>query len=154
MNLRDLTLRRALFAPKRAERDLRDELQFHLERETRKLIDDGMTADEARMNAHARFGSITVTADERRDERGTAFVDNTMRDVAHAIRGFIRAPMASATLVLSVAIGLGLIGVLFTGLKMMLFHIDIVPAINEMFAIERPPARASKVDPMRSLRQE
>ena len=37
MNLRDLTLRvRALLLPNRAERDLDDELQFHIERETMK----------------------------------------------------------------------------------------------------------------------
>ena len=55
MNFRDLILRaRALFLPKRAERDLHDELQFHIELETRKLIDKGMTADEARIYPQAR----------------------------------------------------------------------------------------------------
>ena len=79
MNLRDLTLRvRALLFPNRAERDLADELQFHIERETRKLIEEGVSAGEARVQARARFGSVTVTADECRDERGTAFIDNTI----------------------------------------------------------------------------
>ena len=45
MNLRDLTLRaRALLLPNRAERDLDDELQFHIERETLKLIEQGVSA--------------------------------------------------------------------------------------------------------------
>jgi len=39
MRLRDLPLRlRALITPRRVERDLHDELSFHIERETRKLI--------------------------------------------------------------------------------------------------------------------
>ena len=63
---------RALLRPGRAERDLHDELAFHLERETRKLIDEGMTPSEARDAAQARFGSTTLAADECRDERGTA----------------------------------------------------------------------------------
>ena len=139
MNLRDLTLRaRALFAPKRAERDLRDELQFHIERETRKLIDDGMTADEARMKAHARFGSITVAADECRDERGTAFIDNTIGDLQYALRTFRRAPLAALTIVVTVAIGLGVVAVLFTVLNVLLFRTDSVPDITEIYAVERP----------------
>ena len=125
---------RALFAPKRAERDLRDELQFHIERETRKLIDDGMTADEARMKAHARFGSITVAADECRDERGTAFIDNTIGDLQYALRTFKRAPLAALTIVVTVAIGLGVVAVLFTVLNVLLFRTDSVPDITEIYS--------------------
>ena len=55
MNLRDLTLRaRALFAPTRAERDLHDELSFHIERETMKLIDLGLSPEDARAKAQAQ----------------------------------------------------------------------------------------------------
>ena len=40
MTLRDLRLRvRALFAPRRAELDLHDELSFHIEREAMKLME-------------------------------------------------------------------------------------------------------------------
>jgi predicted permease len=137
--LRDLRLRlRALFPPGRAERDLHDELAFHIERETKQLIEQGVPPGRARDAARARFGSVTVAADACRDERGTAFVDQTMRDVAYAVRAFIRAPLASVTMVMTVAIGLGLVGVLFTVLNMMLFRVDQVPDVNEMFAVERP----------------
>ena len=139
MNLRDLTLRaRALFLPNRAERDLHDELQFHIERETRKLIDEGMSPDDARVKARARFGSVTVTADECRDERGTAFIDNTIGDLHYALRTFRRAPLAALTIVVTVAIGLGVVAVLFTVLNVMLFRTDAVPDITEIYAVERP----------------
>ena len=46
MNLRDLTLRaRALLTPASVERDLHDELSFHIERETMKLIEQGLSPD-------------------------------------------------------------------------------------------------------------
>src|SRR4029453_16811412 len=139
MNLRDLTLRaRALLVPNRAERDLDDELQFHIERETRKLIEDGVSAEEARTQARARFGSVTVTADQCRDERGTAFIDNTVGDLQYALRTFRRAPLATLTIVITVAIGLGLVAVLFTVLNVLLFRIDSVPDITEIYAVERP----------------
>src|ERR1041385_8100563 len=115
MNLRDLILRaRAICAPNRTDRDLDEELQFHIERATRKLTDEGMSPEDARIAARARFGSVTVTADDCRDERGTAFIDNTIGDLQYAIRTFRRAPLAALTIVVTVAIGLGLVAVLFT----------------------------------------
>ena len=139
MNLRDLTLRaRALFAPNRAERDLHDELSFHIEREAMKLMDQGLPPEDARARAQAKFGSITVAADECRDERGTAFIDNTIGDLQYALRTFRRAPLASLTIVVTVAIGLGVVAVLFTVLNVLLFRTDSVPDITEIYAVQRP----------------
>src|SRR3712207_3162035 len=107
MRFSDLKLRlRALLARDRAERDLHDELSFHVERETRKWIDRGLPPDEARTRARARFGSTAVVADACRDQRGTGFVDDTIRDVRFAMRSFLRAPLAAFTIVGTVAIGL------------------------------------------------
>ena len=139
MNLRDLKLRaRALFAPKRAERDLHDELSFHIEREAMKLMEQGLPPDDARARAQAKFGSTTVAADECRDERGTAFIDNTIGDLHYALRTFRRAPLASLTIVVTVAIGLGVVAVLFTVLNVLLFRTDAVPDVTEIYAVERP----------------
>src|SRR5436190_21631957 len=127
MNLRDLKLRaRALFRPHRVEQELHAELEFHIESETQKLVGEGLTLAEARQRAQARFGSSTVAADECRDERGTAFIDNTIGDIHYALRTFKRAPLAAATIVVTVAIGLGIVAVLFTILNTMLFRIDNV----------------------------
>ena len=92
MTLHDLKLRaRALLRPGRAEQELEEELAFHIEREALKLIDEGMTPAEARRRAQARFGSTALAADRCRDERGTAVVDNTIRDVQYALRAFATA---------------------------------------------------------------
>jgi len=104
--------------PRRAERDLHDEVSFHIERETKKLIDEGMEPARARNTAKARFGSTTVAADACRDERGTAFIDNTIRDVQYAMRTFRRGPLAAITIVVTIAIGLGAVAVrLFAGIR-------------------------------------
>lgn len=138
MNLRDLKLRaRALLRPSHAEQDLRDELSFHLERETKKLIDEGLDPVTARQMAQSRFGSPALAADECRDERGTAFVDNTIGDIQYALRSFRRTPLASLTIVVTVAIGLGVVAVLFTVLNTMLFRVDQVPDVRAIYAVER-----------------
>ena len=54
MTLRDLQLRiRALFARRGVERELDEEIAFHLERETEKLVASGMSRPDA-MSGHAR----------------------------------------------------------------------------------------------------
>jgi putative ABC transport system permease protein len=139
MNLRDLRLRtRALFAPRRIERELDDELSFHIERETQKLMAEGMTGAEARAQALARFGPVPLSADRCRDARGTAFVDHTVRDIVSALRAFRRAPLVAFTIVSTVALGLSLVTVAFTLLNALLFRVDRVPDVHEMFAVERP----------------
>jgi predicted permease len=70
--------------------------------------------------------------------RGTAFVDNATRDVYYALRTFRRAPLAAIMIVVTVAIGLGVVAVLFTILNTFLFRVDTVPDITEMYAVERP----------------
>jgi hypothetical protein len=66
MRFRDLKLRlRALIAPGRIERDLHDELSFHIECEARRLIDRGMQPD------HARPVSLRCVLSGR-NERSTA----------------------------------------------------------------------------------
>ncbi len=141
MKLRDLRLRvRALLAPRRVERELADELDFHIERETEKLVASGLGLPEARQRARARCGSLTLAAEECRDARGTAFVDACARDVVYALRTFGRAPGVALTIVATVALGLGLAASLFTLFNRFAFREDAVRDPEELFAVVRPQA--------------
>ena len=111
---------RALIARPRRTR-LADELSFHLEKQTRKHVEQGLSETQARTTARARFGPVPLAADECRDARGTAFIDNTLRDVIYAIRGFQRAPLFTLTVVTTVALGLGLVAIAFTVLNTFCF---------------------------------
>jgi predicted permease len=65
-------------------------------------------------------------------------IQDTIRDVLHALRAFARAPVVAVTIVATVALGLGLVTVAFTILNALLFRVDAVPNIHEMFALDRP----------------
>jgi predicted permease len=139
MNLRDWRLRvRAILSPRATERDLEDELAFHVERETQKLIAEGASPAEARAAAQARFGSTLRAADHCRDVRRTGFVDDLVRDARFAVRSLKRAPLAALTIVGTVALGLGLVAVAFTLLNTLLFRVDSVPNVHEMVTLKRP----------------
>jgi predicted permease len=139
MTVHDLKLRlRGLIARRRSERELDEELVFHIERETQKLISQGATPGEARTRARARFGPVPLAADECRDARGTAFVDNCVRDILYALRTFRRAPLAALTIVMTVAVGLGLVAGVFTLFNIAMFRVDAVRNPGELFGVERP----------------
>ena len=138
MNLTDLLLRlRALLSPRRVERDLDEELAFHIERETQKHIAAGLSAVDARSRARARFGPVPLAADQCRDARGIAFVDDLAHDILYAFRTFRRAPLTAVTIVATVALGLGLITVVFTFYDRFFLHVDAVRNPGELFAVER-----------------
>jgi predicted permease len=139
MNLRDLFLRlRAMVAPRRVERELDEELAFHLERETQKHIAAGLSPQDARTTARARFGSVALAADQCRDERGTGLIDDLARDMRYAFRTFRRAPLAALTIVATIAIGLGIVAAVFTFFNAFFFRVDVVHNPDELFAVVRP----------------
>jgi predicted permease len=102
------------------------------------------------MRARARFGSMTVAADECRDARGTAFFDNLIRDILYAWRSFRRAPLVALTIVTTVGLGLGLVAVVFTILNAFIFRMDDVRNPEELYAVERP--RPGDEEPRRFTR--
>jgi predicted permease len=137
LNLRDLFLRvRALLIPNRVERELDEELAFHIARETQKHIAAGLSPIEARTRAIARFGPVPLAADQCRDARGTAVIDDLTRDIVYAFRTFRRAPVAALTIVATVALGLGLVAVVFTVYTLFFLRVDAVRSPGELFAVE------------------
>jgi predicted permease len=138
MTLRDLLLRvRALATPRRVERELDDELAFHIEREMQKHLADGLNPADARARALARFGPVPLIADQCRDNRGTAFIDALARDVLYAFRTFRRAPLAALTIVATVGLGLGMVSVVFTMYSTIYLRTDAVRSPDELFAVKR-----------------
>ena len=138
MTLRDLFLRlRALAAPRRVERELDEELVFHIERETQKEIAAGLSPAEARIRATARFGPMPLAAEQCRDARGIRFVDTLARDVSYSVRTFRRAPLAALTIVATIALGLGLVAAVFTWYSLIFLRVDAVHNPSELFEVIR-----------------
>jgi predicted permease len=131
------------------ERELDEDLAFHIERETRKHIAAGLSRRDARARAVARFGPVPLAADQCRDARGIGVVDDLRRDVRYAFRTFGRAPLAALTIVATVAVGLGLVAVVFTVFNMFFLRVDAVRNPGELFAVE---ARAGRDDAEERIR--
>jgi hypothetical protein len=89
----------ALFRGRRLDRELDDELTFHLEMEAAERRRRGMPEAEARRTARADFGGLERTREECREARGTALLHDLGRDLAFGLRLARREAAATAVLV-------------------------------------------------------
>jgi hypothetical protein len=79
--MRGLLLRlRGLLSRRAVDEELDDELRLHLELETEKGLRHGLSPEEARRQAHVRFGAVERFREETRSARGLAVVDGLARD--------------------------------------------------------------------------
>src|SRR3954470_9155397 len=98
-SIRSLSRRRA------ADRETAEEIAFHLDRQTRKYIDAGLSPFEAHARALRDFGG-TQWRDATADVRAGSALDSLGPDVRHAMRSLARSPSFTLAAMLTTAIGI------------------------------------------------
>jgi putative ABC transport system permease protein len=102
-------LRRLLhvFRPRALEREMDDEMRFHVEMEAADLVERGAAPEEARHRALLSFGGVERFKDEGRDARGVGPLEDFARDLRYGARSLRRRPGFAMVVVLTLAIGIG-----------------------------------------------
>jgi predicted permease len=102
-------LRRLLAAVRRnkAERDLDDEVRFHLQSLADEFEAKGLDANAARQAARRAFGGVEQTKEVYRDRRGLPLVDGALGDLRHTARSLLRSPGFTAIVVATIALAIG-----------------------------------------------
>ncbi len=98
---------RSLFHRGSVEREMDEEMLFHLDMEIRKLRARGLDANTARTEALKSFGGVDKYKEEGRDARGLTLFETISQDVRYALRGLRRNPGYAAAALVTLALGIG-----------------------------------------------
>ena len=118
---------RSILRRRRVERELDEELQFHLEQKTEEGIADGLPPDEARYRAMRAMGGLEQRKEEMRDMRRVHWLTDFLDDVPYAIRSLRRTPGLAAFVVITIALGIGMTSTPFSMLDALIFRPYPVP---------------------------
>jgi predicted permease len=109
--------------------DLDDEIRGHLALSIRERVERGEDPEAARLAALKEFGNVTLTRDAMRSvwrPRGFDALADLVRDLRFAVRGLMRVKGLAATVIVTLALGIGANAAIFSVVRAVLLR----PLVN------------------------
>ena len=139
---------KSIFRRGRAERELDEELQFHLEHKVEEGIVQGLSPDEARFRALRAMGGLEQRKEEIRDTRRIHWLTDFVDDVRYAFRSLRRTPGLAAFLVVTIALGVGMTATPFSMLDAVVFRPYPVPHPRDVVTLVSTSRDSAFAQPM------
>jgi predicted permease len=105
---------RTLLRPERSDRELNDELSFHLAMKTQDNMAHGMSQGEAERRARLELGGVQQLKESLHDQRSVPWLDHLRQDVRYAGRTIWRTKVASLAVIVTFALGIGVNAAIFS----------------------------------------
>ena len=118
---------RSILRGRRAERELDEELQFHLAHKIEEGIATGLSPEEARYAALRAMDGLAQRKEEMRDMRRIHWLTDFVDDTRYAIRNLRRTSGLTAFVVVTLALGIGMSAAVFSMLDGLIFRPYPVP---------------------------
>ena len=95
------------FITRKRDQEMSDEMAFHIDAKTREFVHAGMSEADARSEARRRFGSVLKQKEAGHEIRTGRLLEDFLRDVRFMGRGLRRSPGFTLTVVMMLALGIG-----------------------------------------------
>ena len=127
---------RLLFDHDAVEREMDDEMRFHLDMEADELGRFGADAETAGRVARRRFGGVARFRDEAREARGGWWLEELRQDTRYAVRVLARGRAFVAISILTLALGVGANTAIFSVVRGVLLRALPYPDPTRLVAIQ------------------
>ena len=88
---------------RRSNDDFAQEIESHIQIEADRLVDEGLSPEEAQLAARRKFGNVTAVRETFYKSSRWAWLSNLSRDLRYALRGLRNTPVSTAVIVVSLA---------------------------------------------------
>ena len=111
-----------IFGQARADRELNEEIENHLQLLRERFIRQGMSAADAAVVARQQFGNLTLLRERYRAQRGFLSPAEWLGDLRFAVRMLRKKPLANGAVALALALGISVNTAIFTFVNALLLR--------------------------------
>jgi predicted permease len=124
-----------LFSRDRRYNDISVSIQEHIQERAEELIDEGMPRLQAEQTARREFGNVALMQERSREEWQWTGLESVLSDVRFALRRLLKSPGFAATILLTLAIGIGANTAVFSVVNSVLLKPLPYPHSEELAAL-------------------